>query len=159
MNAAHEGLRAPGMAPDHQPSMARDFHLFQADDETHLLLVDGSQLFRIDEELGRQLAAAERLGGHATREVLAEHGLGLKTFIGDKPLGNPAVRALSLAVAERCNLGCTYCYADGGSFGGPAQAWNGMLRRRRFGACLPRPHPASVSLWRFSAANRLLIGR
>jgi uncharacterized protein len=28
------------------------------------------------------------------------------------------VRALSLAVAERCNLGCTYCYADGGSFGG-----------------------------------------
>ena len=28
------------------------------------------------------------------------------------------MRALSLAVAERCNLGCTYCYAEGGSFGG-----------------------------------------
>jgi uncharacterized protein len=30
------------------------------------------------------------------------------------------VRALSLAVAQKCNLGCTYCYAQGGSFGGPA---------------------------------------
>jgi uncharacterized protein len=32
------------------------------------------------------------------------------------------LRALSLAVAERCNLGCTYCYAEGGSFGGPARS-------------------------------------
>ena len=32
---------------------------------------------------------------------------------------DPPLRALSLAVAERCNLGCTYCYAEGGSFGGP----------------------------------------
>jgi uncharacterized protein len=30
------------------------------------------------------------------------------------------VRALSLAVAQKCNLGCTYCYAQGGSFGGAA---------------------------------------
>src|SRR5207302_1515205 len=28
-----------------------------------------------------------------------------------------ASRALSLAVAQRCNLGCTYCYAQQGSFG------------------------------------------
>src|ERR1700712_4140037 len=25
------------------------------------------------------------------------------------------------ACAERCNLGCTYCYAEGGSFGGAAR--------------------------------------
>jgi uncharacterized protein len=27
------------------------------------------------------------------------------------------MRAISLAVAQRCNLGCTYCYAEGGDFG------------------------------------------
>ena len=57
----------------------------------------------------------------AVRAALAERGLGLKRFIGDEPLADPPLRALSLAVAERCNLGCTYCYADGGSFGGPAR--------------------------------------
>lgn len=29
-----------------------------------------------------------------------------------------AVRALSLAVAQKCNLGCSYCYAKEGDFGG-----------------------------------------
>jgi len=34
----------------------------------------------------------------------------------------PKVRALSLAIAQTCNLGCTYCYAQGGSFGQPSKA-------------------------------------
>jgi uncharacterized protein len=37
--------------------------------------------------------------------------------IGEPPTSVP-VRALSLAVAQKCNLGCTYCYAQQGSFGG-----------------------------------------
>ena len=32
------------------------------------------------------------------------------------------MRSLSLAVAQTCNLGCAYCYARGGDFGGPAKA-------------------------------------
>lgn len=31
------------------------------------------------------------------------------------------IRTLSLAVAQQCNLGCTYCYAQQGGFGGPAR--------------------------------------
>jgi uncharacterized protein len=31
------------------------------------------------------------------------------------------VRAISLAVAQSCNLACTYCYAEGGQFGKKAQ--------------------------------------
>ena len=34
---------------------------------------------------------------------------------------SPPLHALSLAVAQKCNLGCTYCYASQGSFGGPAK--------------------------------------
>jgi uncharacterized protein len=98
-----------------------DFHLIDSDDGPHLLLVDGSQLFKIDEGLAQRLADARAQGAPAVRAVLTEQGLGLKRFIGDEPPDDPPVRALSLAVAERCNLGCTYCYAEGGSFGGPAR--------------------------------------
>src|SRR5262249_25932113 len=110
-----------GLRPDPRSPPARDFHLFHTAEGPHLLLVDGSQLFRIDDNLSRRLTAAAARGEQAVRAELAEHGLGRRRFIGDDPLSGPPLRALSLAVAERCNLGCTYCYAQGGSFGGPAR--------------------------------------
>jgi uncharacterized protein len=100
------------------PAAGRSFHLFDTEEGPHLLLVDGSQIFQIGEEVAQQLAAASANGELAARALLAAHGLGLQRFIGDEPPPDPPVRALSLAVAERCNLGCTYCYAEGGSFGG-----------------------------------------
>jgi uncharacterized protein len=106
---------------DAQAVSEMDFHLFHAAGGFQVLIIDGSQIFSIDDGLGRALAAASGEGGSAARALLAEHGLGLKRFVGDEPLRDPPLRALSLAVAERCNLGCTYCYAEGGSFGGPSQ--------------------------------------
>src|SRR5258708_39103269 len=85
------------------PSARRDLYLFDSTDGPHLLLVDGSQIFKIDADLAGQLAVAQ--GDGTARALLAEHGLGLKRFVGDEPLADPPVRALSLAVAERCNLG------------------------------------------------------
>jgi uncharacterized protein len=120
VNAGGPNDREIARSPD-PGAGARDFHLIDSDDGPHLLLVDGSQLFKIGEELAQQLADARGQGAAAVRAVLAEHGLGLNRFIGDEPPDDPPVRALSLAVAERCNLGCTYCYAEGGSFGGPAR--------------------------------------
>ena len=52
-------------------------------------------------------------------------------FIDDTPLASPPLRALSLAVAQKCNLGCTYCYAQQGEFGGAAK-----------NMALTRPHRA-----------------
>jgi uncharacterized protein len=98
------------------PRASKDFYLFDTADGPHLLVVDGSQIFKIDGYLAGQLAQAGSDDGTA-RRVLTEYGLGLKRFIDNEPLVDPPVRALSLAVAERCNLGCTYCYAEGGSFG------------------------------------------
>ena len=49
-----------------------------------------------------------------------------------------AHHALSLAVAERCNLGCTYCYAQQGDFGGSAKAMS------KTDAALPVSQPSAV---------------
>ena len=42
----------------------------------------------------------------------------------------PSVRALSLAISQKCNLGCTYCYAQEGGFGGAPRQIRGRRRRR-----------------------------
>ena len=146
-------VRAPQPASALMPS-APDFHLFHTDDGPQLFLVDGSQIFKIDEELERQLAAALSSGQQAARSVLSEHGLGLTRFMGDEPLIEPPVRALSLAVAERCNLGCTYCYAEGGSFGGTPRNMPWEIAEASVRRLLAEAKPASGSIWHFSAANR-----
>lgn len=99
------------------PPPSGDFHLFDTDDGPHLLLVDGSQIYKIDPALEHQLKSAHAAGGPELSVVLSKHGLGVTRHIDGIPPVDPPVRALSLAVAERCNLGCTYCYAEGGSFG------------------------------------------
>jgi uncharacterized protein len=111
-------LNADGGVSGETPHGSRDFHLFNTMLDQHLLVVDGSQIFKIDDAFGRQLATMHHDDAAA---LLGQHGIGLKQFIGDEPLADPPLRALSLAVAERCNLGCTYCYAEGGSFGGAAR--------------------------------------
>jgi uncharacterized protein len=67
-------------------------------------------LFDIDQSLLGALAQAEP-------EALAK----LKTLAAsppDLPGPLPQIAALSLNVAQSCNLACTYCYADEGRFGG-----------------------------------------
>jgi uncharacterized protein len=53
--------------------------------------------------------------------VLDRLGLGSPPRIDDQPLADPPLHALSLAIAQKCNLGCTYCYAQQGEFGGAAK--------------------------------------
>ena len=147
-------------APD-QRLHAADIHLFDTEDGPHLLLVDGSRLFKIDEDLSSRLTAAVAGGREAVGAVLAEHGLGRTRFIGDEPLADPPVRALSLAVAERCNLGCTYCYAEGGSFGGPARdmPWEVAEAsvRRLFAEAAPGERVTLAFLGGEPLVNRALI--
>jgi uncharacterized protein len=94
-----------------------DLHLFEADGTPHLFLPNGSRVFEIDEEVVSALEAALDSGAAAVPDVLTRYGLAAPQFVTDDPPGAFATRALSLAVSQKCNLGCTYCYADGGSFG------------------------------------------
>jgi len=97
-----------------------DAHLLDSGGGHHLFVVDGSRLFDADASLFAAVDAAMGVG--STDRLLERMGLlrGPRA-IGDEALVSPPVHALSLAIAQKCNLGCTYCYAQQGEFGGAAK--------------------------------------
>jgi uncharacterized protein len=96
-------------------------HLVDSGGGLHLLVPDGSRLYDVDAAIYAQLDRLQRTGDEdQLRELLQRLGLDAPRYVDDAAPEEPPVRALSLAVAQKCNLGCTYCYAQGGSFGGPA---------------------------------------
>lgn len=97
-----------------------DAHLLDRDGAAHLFITDGSRLFDLDHELAA--AFREALAADAVAPLLARIGVLDTPYIDDTPLSEPPLHALSLAVAQKCNLGCTYCYAQQGEFGGPARS-------------------------------------
>jgi uncharacterized protein len=96
-----------------------DIHLFESDDAHHLFVVNGSRLFDISPDLFARLGAA--ISADRVGELLDQVGPDGPRLINDAPLEPPPIHALSLAIAQKCNLGCTYCYAQQGGFGGPAK--------------------------------------
>lgn len=112
----HDAARSMPGSPTAHPR-SPDLHLLRTERGAHAFVVDGSQLFDIDERVFAELDTA--LDGPGLGSILAE--LGLKSGaprIDDVAPERMSVRALSLAVAQKCNLGCTYCYANEGDFGG-----------------------------------------
>jgi uncharacterized protein len=97
-------------------------HLVETVLGRHLFVADGSRLFDVEGELFGQFQDALAEGRADTfGTLLQQNGLVGQPLIDDSPLVSPATHALSLAVAQKCNLGCTYCYAQQGEFGGAAK--------------------------------------
>ena len=94
-------------------------HLIETALGGHVFIADGSQLFDADTELFAELQTAQAGGNVVT--ILDCLGLSGPPRIDDQPLQDPPLHALSLAIAQKCNLGCTYCYAQQGEFGGAAK--------------------------------------
>lgn len=94
-------------------------HLLETPLGSHVLVVDGSRLFDADAVLFSALDLAADAG--AVQAVLRAAGLDGPRAVDDTALSDPPLHALSLAVAQKCNLGCTYCYAQQGEFGGAAK--------------------------------------
>jgi uncharacterized protein len=91
--------------------------------ESSLFLPNGSRVFEIDDETFTELDALLDSGDEdAIEQRLRALGVDVPALIDDTPLASPPIRALSLAVAQKCNLGCTYCYAQQGDFGGAAKS-------------------------------------
>src|SRR5262245_38400829 len=105
MGAPSEAQRLFALSAPRVPEL----HLFQTEHDRHLLVVNGSRLFGVDAEAFEALerARVER-DGEAVGRLLKELGVDEAPFIDDAPIESPPVRALSLAVAQKCNLGCTY---------------------------------------------------
>ncbi|MFM6129991.1 MAG: radical SAM protein [Sphaerospermopsis kisseleviana] len=85
------------------------------------LIVNRSRLVDLPQSIARSLDyALASEDDAAVRSLLALVGLDEPADIDDSPLESPPLHAISLAVAQGCNLACGYCYAQQGSFGGPS---------------------------------------
>ena len=93
-------------------------HLFRAGARHMLLSVPRGQVYEIDDSLADAVDRAMSAGdGERVGLFLAAAGIAPSAVPEEAPASVP-VRALSLAIAQKCNLGCNYCYARQGDFGG-----------------------------------------
>src|SRR5262249_55394271 len=114
---------ADARAAEPRPSPVSSLvHPFASERGRHLLVADGSRIYDLDSRLDLEVRAARSNGDSAVEDLLARYGLGGTPRIDDTPLEDPPMRAISLAVAQKCNLGCAYCYARGGDFGAPSKS-------------------------------------
>jgi uncharacterized protein len=104
-------------------------HPFESQHGSHLFVINGSRVYDLDSVLEAEVNAAVAKGDNAVEDLLARYGLGGAPYVDDAPLESPPIRALSLAVAQACNLGCGYCYAQGGTFGGRAKTMDWLVAR------------------------------
>ena len=99
----------------------KNFHLFESDGP-NILLADGSRIYGISDELESELNQIITSGdSNELNDFLGRYGMQSTERINDESLTDPPLTAISLAIAQKCNLGCTYCYAHQGDFGKSAK--------------------------------------
>ena len=83
--------------------------------------MEGGRIHQLPAGHASTLDVALRLGdvGRAEMAALA-FGIVTPTARETEAPRSVPVKAVSLAIAQKCNLGCTYCYAQQGTFGGAA---------------------------------------
>lgn len=93
-------------------------HVIRGGRNSLLFIPNGSRLLRISNEVGDYLSSLISKSDQqsALFEMIAM-GLDANPIVDHTPLHNPPLYALSLAIAQKCNMGCTYCYAAQGEFG------------------------------------------
>src|SRR5260370_27566464 len=122
MDTSGQTGSAEGLFKQSSPR-SRDVHLLVADGMHQLFLPQGSRLFAIDSATAEAFESEIQVAdASAIQQRLLDLDLGCAPYIDDTPPEAPKIRALSLAIAQSCNLGCSYCYARGGEFGGSAKA-------------------------------------
>jgi uncharacterized protein len=115
VDVPESGMRARYLSSPRVPNA----HLFDAGERTMLLSVDDGRLHEVDDAMAEVLDHSMHYGDAERVDlIMSAFGLG-GTISPEQPPELIPVRALSLAVAQKCNLGCTYCYAQQGNFGGP----------------------------------------
>lgn len=97
-------------------------HLVKGGHSAQLFIPNGSRLYHISTELEERISLLLKTKDeNGIRKELIRLGLDAPAYVEDEPLQSPPLYALSLAIAQKCNMGCTYCYADQGNFGGPTK--------------------------------------
>lgn len=92
-------------------SVSSELRVIESATGRHLFVVDGSRIYDLPD--GADLDLLDGL-----LDEIAPAG---RRRIDATPLAPPPLQSLSLNLAQACNMGCSYCYADEGKFGGPAR--------------------------------------
>ena len=94
-------------------------HLLSTHSGHFLLQVETGKLFPLQDQVAKNIDLALSMGdGHRANLMAMMAGIRPKPLPEMEIPTSVPVRSFSLAVAQKCNLGCTYCYAEQGTFGG-----------------------------------------
>src|SRR5207253_7698042 len=142
--------------------LSPSIHLVAAGTSRLVLVPNGSQVFEVDEDTFGKLDSARLThDGRAIELFLQNLGVDEPQLVDDSAPLDPPLRALSLAVAQRCNLGCTYCYASEGDFGGAAKSMTRQTALRAVEFLLAAAEPGGRSTIAFLGgeplANRTVL--
>lgn len=116
-------------------------HPFRSSLGFHLLAVDGSRVYDVDQDVFNLCA-----DGNLPAE-LDSHGNAMRRYVDESVPPLTSLRSISLNVAQGCNLSCSYCYADEGKFGAHARLMPSDVARRAvdsFIARIPRGADAVI---------------
>jgi uncharacterized protein len=125
----------------------------------HVLVVDGSRIYDLDETTAAALTRALDGQGDATElnRIFALDST--KRRIDGTPLAPPPLHAISLTVAQSCNMGCGYCYADEGRFGGARRMMCEETARATVDRLLAEAAPGATVVVGFMGGEPLLNRR
>lgn len=127
------------------------------------LVAETMALYRLDEAQVDTLAHGLEAGDAGTALALERLGLALSAPRPAPPDPTRPIRALTLTVSQTCNLACVYCYAGGGSFGGPNKRMGWDVARQAIDALIAEAPPGGSVRIAFMGgepmASRALIHR
>ena len=105
-----------------KPYSSKLHFISTAANHSKVFIPNRSQFVSVSEEVEQKLKQLVDTESSEIDEVLATLGIDVLPAITDTPLETPPTHALSLAISQKCNMGCMYCYAEQGSFGGPSKS-------------------------------------
>lgn len=135
-DAGHPALEAM------QAARPRSRHAHLAGDVA--LVAETAGLYRLDDAQAATLAEGLMSGDASTTAALQRLGLDAPPSLPPAADLTRPVRALALTVSQTCNLACTYCYAAGGSFGGPDTRMGWDVARRAIDALIAATPPGGA---------------
>src|SRR5580693_2721065 len=82
-------------------------HWMRGEQGGRLFVVNGSRIFNVDSSVLDLLEDSLPNGEARLAQTISELGLEIGKLDLDQPIASPPLRSLSLAIAQKCNLGCS----------------------------------------------------
>jgi uncharacterized protein len=129
-----------------------EVHLFESSHGHHAFIVNGSQIFDVVPEFTGEISQASV--ATLLTQALSTHNRFVDACAS--PVEPPAIRSISLNVAQSCNLSCVYCYADSGKFGGSARMMKVDVARRTADLLIEESDPGAQLVLGFMGGEPML---